>query len=96
MNRGQLVETVVKTTKLSKRQADGAITAVLDGIKSGVKKDGEVLLVGFGTFKKVTRKARNGRNPQTGAALKIAKKTVTKFRPSKVWEGGKVAAKKSK
>jgi DNA-binding protein HU-beta len=47
------------------------------------KKDGKVTLVGFGTFQKVRRKARKGRNPQTGAPLKIKATNVVKFRPGK-------------
>jgi DNA-binding protein HU-beta len=51
------------------------------------KKDGKVTLVGFGTFTKVQRKARKGRNPQTGAPIKIKACSVVKFRPGKKLKG---------
>lgn len=95
MNRGQLVELVAKKEKLSKKQADSILSTVIETIQSGVKKDGEVKLVNFGTFKKVVRVARKGRNPQTGETIKIARKTLPKFVPSKQWvPTGRVAAKK--
>lgn len=85
MNRGQLVEAVAKETKLSKAQVDSVLANTIKNIQQSVKKGKEVKLVGFGTFKKVTRKARNGRNPKTGDAIKIAKKTLPKFSASKKW-----------
>jgi DNA-binding protein HU-beta len=78
MNKAQLIEAVQKNLggETSKRAASDALDAVLDAIAKGVKK-GPVQLIGFGTFKPVTRKARTGRNPKTGAAMKIkASKTV--------------------
>lgn len=97
MNRGQLVEAVAKKENLSKKQAESFLSTVIEAIQNGVKKDGEVKLVGFGTFKKIIRKARKGRNPQTGEVIKIAKKTLPKFTPSKQWlPTGAVAAKKVK
>lgn len=89
MNRGKLIEAVAKKTGLSKRQTDDVIGTIINTIQQGVKKDGEVRLVGFGTFKKVTRKARKGRNPQTGEVIKIARKTSPKFVPSKLWNPAK-------
>jgi DNA-binding protein HU-beta len=59
---------------------DSFITSVTKALK---KKDGKVTLVGFGTFSKVRRKARKGRNPQTGEAIKIKAKNVVKFRAGK-------------
>ena len=76
MNRGQIVEVVAKKTGLSKRQTDNVLGTLIHTIQTGVRKDGEVRLVGFGTFKKIVRKARKGRNPQTGETIKIAKKKV--------------------
>ena len=78
MNKAQLIETVQKDAKFeSKAQAERAVLAVLDAIKKGLKKDKEVQLIGFGTFKVKKREARNGRNPQTGEPMKIkATKTV--------------------
>jgi len=98
MNRGKLVETVAKLNKLTKKQADAVFQSVIETIQSAVKKEGSVRIVGFGTFKKAERKARNGRNPQTGDKIKIAKKVFPKFTASKTWElsGTRRAAKKSK
>lgn len=97
MNKTQLIETIAKTNKMSKKQAGDVLTTVIEGIQTGVRKDGEVRLVGFGTFKKATRKARKGVNPATGEKIKIAKKTYPKFVPSKTWvPTRKVAAKTKK
>jgi DNA-binding protein HU-beta len=78
MNKAQLIEAVQINLggETSKRAAADALDAVLDAIAKGLKK-GPVQLIGFGTFKPVARKARTGRNPKTGAAMKIkASKTV--------------------
>jgi DNA-binding protein HU-beta len=61
----------------------GAIDTLLDTITKGLKKDGEVKLVGFGVFKVQKRKARTGRNPKTGEAVKIPARKVVKFVPGK-------------
>ena len=77
MNKADLIEVVAKDMKSSKAGAERAVNAVLNGIGKGLKKDKKVQLVGFGTFDVRMRKARMGRNPQTGAAMRIpAKKTV--------------------
>jgi DNA-binding protein HU-beta len=86
MNRGQLVEAVAKEVKLPKAQVDAALSSIVKTIQASVKKGAGVKLVGFGTFTKVTRKARNGRNPKTGEKIKIAKKTTPKFSVSKKWK----------
>ncbi|MFC1707250.1 HU family DNA-binding protein [Planctomycetota bacterium] len=79
----------------SKAQAERALAAVIDGIKGGLtSKPNKVQLVGFGTFEVRDRKARTGRNPQTGETLKIpASKTVT-FRPGKTLKASLTAKKK--
>jgi DNA-binding protein HU-beta len=79
MNKADLIEKVAKDAGVSKVQADAAISSLLDGILATLKKGGAVTLVGFGTFSVGSRKARTGRNPQTGAAIKIAAKKVPKF-----------------
>jgi nucleoid DNA-binding protein len=79
MNKAQLLELVQKNLggETSKRAAADALEAVLNSIAKGVKKDGNVQLIGFGTFKVAKRAARTGRNPKTGASMKIkASKTV--------------------
>ncbi len=81
MNKGELVERIAKDAKLSKTQATSALNAALDGIQSALKKGGKVTLVGFGTFSVAKRKARTGRNPQTGGKLKIPARRVARFSP---------------
>ncbi|GAB4335821.1 MAG: HU family DNA-binding protein [Candidatus Abyssubacteria bacterium] len=71
MNKGDLVEAVAKDLKESKAASERAVNCVLDNIKKGLKKDKKVQLVGFGTFDIRKRKARQGRNPQTGETIKI-------------------------
>ncbi len=80
MNKAQLVEQLLKNKKAgfeSKAAAERAFDAVVDAVRNGVQKDGKVQIIGFGTFSVRERAARNGRNPQTGQAMKIkAYKTV--------------------
>ena len=82
MNKAELIEEVVKVT-CSKKEAEAALSATLAAIQKTLKKGGSVTLVGFGTFSVTKRKARVGRNPQTGAALKIAAKKVPVFKAGK-------------
>ena len=81
MNKGELIERIAKDAKLSKRQATNALNAAVGGIQTAMRKGDKVTLVGFGTFSAVKRKARTGRNPQTGAALKIPARRVARFSP---------------
>ena len=83
MNKTDMVDAVAKITKLSKKESEGAINAVLDTITDALANDEKVVLVGFGTFEVRTRAARKGRNPRTGAAIKIKAAKVPKFRPGK-------------
>ena len=96
MNKAQLIEQVQKALggETSKRAAGDALEAVLSSIAKAVKK-GPVQLIGFGTFKPVTRKARTGRNPQTGEPIKIAASKSVGFKPSKTAAKAKPAAKKA-
>lgn len=80
MNKAQLIETVAKNCNLTKTDTENALNACLDTIKKSVKKGDDVTLIGFGTFTKSKRKARLGRNPQTGKEIKIPAATVPKFR----------------
>lgn len=82
MNKGNLVAEVAKVVK-SKRMAEDAVSCVFEAITKSLKKGQAVTLVGFGTFAVGKRKARVGRNPQTGAAIKIAAKKVPKFSAGK-------------
>jgi DNA-binding protein HU-beta len=81
MNKGELIERIAKDAKLSKTQAGNALNSMLGGVQNALKKGGKVTLVGFGTFSVGKRKARTGRNPQTGASLKIPARKVAKFSP---------------
>ena len=78
MNKGDLVNEVAKVTG-TKKEAQAAVDCVFDTITKALKKKGTVTLVGFGTFKVDKRKARKGRNPQTGEEIKIKAKNVPKF-----------------
>lgn len=82
VNKGDLVAEVAKVLE-SKRLAEEAVSCVFEAITKSLKKGQAVTLVGFGTFKVGKRKARVGRNPQTGAAIKIAAKKVPKFTAGK-------------
>jgi len=83
MNKAQLVEQVAKATSLTKTDVENVLNSSVELIKKSVKKGDDVTLVGFGTFTKSKRKARAGRNPQTGKEIKIPAMTVPKFRPGK-------------
>jgi DNA-binding protein HU-beta len=83
MNKADLIERVSKDTNLTKTQVENALNCITDWIKKAIKKDEDVKLVGFGTFTKSKRKARIGRNPQTGAEIKIPASNMPKFKPGK-------------
>jgi nucleoid DNA-binding protein len=82
MNKTQLIDEVAKVT-CTKKEAASAVDAALAAIKKALKKGDAVTLVGFGTFGVKKRKARVGRNPQTGKVLKIAAKKVPVFKAGK-------------
>ena len=81
MNKADLVEKIAASTGISKTGAAAAIETLIDAVTSALKKGDRVTLVGFGTFSVMHRKARNGRNPQTGGVIKIAARRVAKFTP---------------
>ncbi|MEP7234684.1 MAG: HU family DNA-binding protein [Ignavibacteriota bacterium] len=83
MNKSELIEAVAKASGLSKADSDRALGAITDTISKSLKKGNPVALVGFGTFKVSKRNARMGRNPQTGASIKIAARTVPRFTAGK-------------
>ena len=83
MSKGDLIESVAKSAELSKAKATVAVNAVLDSITKSLKKGKSVSLVGFGSFSVVKRKARNGRNPQTGKTIKIKATKAPKFKAGK-------------
>ncbi len=81
MNKGDLIDKISAGTGINKTQAGAAIDTLVDSITGALRKGDRVALVGFGTFSTSQRKARNGRNPQTGATIKIAARKVAKFTP---------------
>ena len=84
MTKPELVEKMAKDANITKTQAAAALKAFTDGVTASLKKkDGKLTLVGFGTFSKVRRKARKGRNPQTGEPIKIKASNAVKFKPGK-------------
>ncbi len=88
MTKAELVDKAAEDAGIPKTSAAAALNSFMDSIaKTLKKKDGKVTLVGFGTFTKVRRKARKGRNPQTGEPIKIKACTVVKFRPGKKLRG---------
>lgn len=83
MKREELIQKIAREAKLNKTQADKALRATLDGITGSLKKGKKVSFVGFGTFIVSKRKARMGRNPQTGETIRIAAARVPRFRAGK-------------
>ena len=84
MTKAELVEQAAIDAKISKVAAAAALNSFMDGVAKALKKkDGKVTLVGFGTFSKARRKARKGRNPQTGEPIKIKASNVVKFSAGK-------------
>ena len=71
MNKSELIEHMAKQADISKAAATRALEALIGGVKSTLKKNGSVSIVGFGTFAVSKRAARSGRNPRTGATIKI-------------------------
>ena len=84
MTKSELVEQMAKVAGITKSAANGALNSFIDSItKELKKKDGKVALIGFGTFSKIRRKARKGRNPGTGEAIKIKASNAVKFKAGK-------------
>ncbi len=79
MNKAHLIEKVAREAGISKVVADRAIDSLLAGITEGLRRGERVTLVGFGTFSVTERRARMGRNPQTGVPIKIAAKKAVRF-----------------
>jgi DNA-binding protein HU-beta len=83
VNKTDMIEHIAKQADISKAAATRALEAFVGGVKATLKKGNSVSLVGFGTFAVSKRAARSGRNPRTGAAIKIKAARVPKFRPGK-------------
>jgi DNA-binding protein HU-beta len=99
VNRTELVEAVVSKTGLDKKQAEAAVAAVAESVIAEARAGNKVAIFGFGTFSPSARAARMGRNPQTGAPVKIAASKSVRFAPASAFKEalnsrGKAAAAK--
>ncbi len=83
MNKSELIDAIATQADLSKAAAGRALDAAVEAVTAELKKGGTVTLIGFGTFSTGKRAARTGRNPRTGATLKIKAAKVPKFKPGK-------------
>ena len=83
MNKAELVAAMAAKTELSKKDAEAALKAFTEVVSEELKKGNKIQLVGFGTFEVSERAAREGRNPQTGATMKIAASKAPKFKAGK-------------
>ena len=83
MNKQELIAKIADDTGITKAAAAGAVESLLKGIQQSLKKGNAVTFVGFGTFKTAQRKARDARNPRTGATIKIPKRRVVRFTAGK-------------
>ncbi len=83
MNKTELIAEIAKKTELSKKDAEKALKAFVETVGAQLKKGEKVQLVGFGTFEVAKRSAREGRNPRTGATMKIKATKAPKFKAGK-------------
>ncbi len=83
MNKADLIDKISKDSGITKTQANEALDSFTNTVTTALKKGDRVTLVGFGTFSVSERAARNGRNPQTGAVIKIKARKVPKFKAGK-------------
>ena len=83
MNKQELIAKIAKDTGSSKASAAAAVESLIEGITKSLKKGDSITFVGFGTFKTSVRKARQGRNPLTGGAIKIPKRKAVRFSAGK-------------
>ncbi len=83
MNKAELVEEIANQSGLTKKACREAVDAIASVITESLARGEKVTLVGFGSFKVITKKARRGRNPQTGEEIQIPSKDVPKFESGK-------------
>ena len=83
MNKAELVAAIAERSELSKKDSEKVLKAFTDVVAEELKKGNKIQLVGFGTFEVASRAAREGRNPQTGATMKIAASVAPKFKAGK-------------
>lgn len=86
MNKTELIDAVAEKAELKKKDAEAALNAFIEVVENTLKKGGKVQLVGFGTFETKKRGARTGRNPQTGAAIKIKASKYPAFSAGKAFK----------
>jgi len=86
MNKAMLIDKIANDAGITKSAAATAVESMIDGVTRSLKKNQRVTLVGFGTFGVSKRKARTGRNPQTGETIKIKAKKAVRFKPGKQLE----------
>jgi DNA-binding protein HU-beta len=86
MNKGELVDAIANKAKVSKKAADAALTAALEEIVAAVSTGDKVTLVGFGSFERRERQAREGRNPKTGEKMQIPATRIPAFAPGKLFK----------
>jgi DNA-binding protein HU-beta len=84
MTKAELIEKMARDAKISKAAAENALNSLINGVTRALKKNQKVTLFGFGTFSVAKRKARTGRNPQTGEEIKIKASKAPKFSAGKV------------
>lgn len=87
MNKAELVSKIAEDAEITKVQATAALDSFIEGVTKTLKSGNKLILVGFGTFSVSKRAARTGRNPQTGATIKIKAKKVARFKASKELSG---------
>jgi DNA-binding protein HU-beta len=95
MNKGELIDAIAAKADVTKKEADAIVSAALEVITEAVSEGNKVTLVGFGSFEKRHRKAREGRNPKTGETMTIAETNVPAFSAGKLFKE-KVSAEKAK
>lgn len=83
MKKSELIAAIAEKTGMTKKDSEKAVGAFVETVKATVAKKQKVQLIGFGTFEPRVRAARTGKNPRTGAAIKIAKATVPAFKAGK-------------
>ena len=87
MTKAELIAGIAKSTGLTKADSERALNAFVNLAKGAIKREGRLPLAGFGTFVVGNRKARTGRNPQTGAPIQVSASRVVRFRPGKELKG---------
>lgn len=86
MNKGELIDAIASTTNVTKKEADAILAALVDTIMAEVSQGNKVTLVGFGSFERRERQAREGRNPKTGEKMQLCATRVPAFSPGKLFK----------